>query len=520
MTLEQGAVAPMMNRLLRCTAVLLVLGMAVPALGQTFRYPEDTRPTSLLPFFAEDMSAVRMVELIFDSLVIKNKRGDMEGALATSWQVDPDKMGISFALREGVKWHDGQPFTADDVAFTVKAAKDRKTVFNAKSKYRFIREVTVTGQFGVHFAFDRPLSDPETRFLFKIIPKHAFKSSSIKRKDKFNRKPIGTGPFRVQKYSLRSIRLKRFEDYWGEAQIGSIMMQHTPDKSAQVNLLQYSGGKAGVQAVIFLPPKNIPLFENSDSVVLEPYHTVSWWYMAYNHKNKALRDLAVRQAIALAINREELLEAHLGRGDTLSGPFTESSPFYNFEVEPREQDLAKAREILDAAGYKKKGKVRRKGRVKLDFKFVMDKELASNQALFLGIQAQLKKIGVIARPQYVDHARYREQVFSRKKFDLTLNVWSFEEVEDVYPLFHSEGVMNFINYNNADVDTLLDTAKATRDYKQYKEYMKKLHATLNQDLPYFFLWSLDVYSGISKRVRNVYIQPYYYFTSFKEWGLQ
>ena len=511
----------MMNRLLSCLlAVTAAAAVAAPANAQVFRYPEDTRPTSLLPFFAEDMSAVRMVELIFDSLVIINKRGDVEGELATSWEEDPDKMGIRFVLREGVKWHDGQPFTADDIVFTVHAALDKKTIFNAKSRYRFIRSVTAEGQFAVHFAFERPISEPERRFLFKIIPSHAFKGQTgIQRKDSFNRQPIGTGPYRVAKYSLRSIELEANPDYWTPVKIPQVMMQHTPDKSAQVNLLQYSGAKSGVQAVIFLPPKNIPLFENSDSVTLEPYHTVSWWYLAYNHKNKALNDQAVREAIALAINREELLEAHLGRGDILSGPFTESSPFYNFQVEPRQPDVDRARQVLADAGYKESGGVMKKGRNKLDFQFVMDKELASNQALFLGIQAQLKKVGIVVRPQYVDHARYREQVFTRRKFDLTLNVWSFEEVEDVYPLFHSEGVMNFIGYSNVEVDTLLATAKATRDYKKYKEYMKQLHAVLNKDLPYFFLWSLDVYSGVSKKVKNVFIQPYYYFTSFHEWEL-
>jgi peptide/nickel transport system substrate-binding protein len=242
--------------------------------------------------------------------------------------------------------------------------------------------------------------------------------------------------------------------------------------------------------------------------------------MAYNHDNGALKDPVVRQAIALAINREELLEAHLGRGDVLSGPFTESSPFYNFEVKVEPQDLDRANQILDQAGYKMAGKVRAKKGKKLDFDFVMDKELASGQQLFLGVQAQLQKIGVTVRPEYVDHARYRDQVFSRKKFDLTMNVWSFEEVEDVYPLFHSKGVMNFINYNNPEVDTLLDTARASHDYKKYKEYMKKLHEVLAKDLPYDFLWSLDVYSGISRKVKNVFIQPYYYFTSFREWELQ
>jgi peptide/nickel transport system substrate-binding protein len=297
-------------------------------------------------------------------------------------------------------------------------------------------------------------------------------------------------------------------------------MSHTPDKGAQVNLLQYSGGKAGVQAVIFIPPKNIALFENSDSVALEPYHTVSWWYMAYNHGNPALNDVVVRNAIALAIDREEILEANLGRGDILSGPFTESSPFYDFDVEVRQADIEAASDALQSAGYVLNGGVRAKGKKKLEFSFVLDKEMPEQQSLFLGIQAKLAKVGIKVNPLYLDHAAYKEAVWKRRKFDLTLNVWSFEEVEDVYPLFHSKGSLNFINYSNPEVDRILTEAKKSGDYKTYKRQMKALHALVNKDLPYLFLWSLDVYSGISKRIRNVFIAPYYYFTSFREWELK
>ena len=76
-----------------------------------------------------------------------------------------------------------------------------------------------------------------------------------------------------------------------------------------------------------------------------------------------------------------------------------------------------------------------------------------------------------------------------------------------------------VSYSNVEVDGILEAASKTRDYKQFKEKMKQLHAVLNTDLPYLFLWSLDIYSGISKRVRNVFIQPYYYFTFFREWEL-
>lgn len=498
-----------------------LLGAISPAAAQNFVYPEDTRPSSLVPFFAEDMSSVRMLELIFDSLVYLNKRGDVEGGLATSWKVNGDRTSINFVLREGVTWHDGKPFTADDVVFTIKAAQNPKTVFNAKGKFAFIKDVTAQGKFGVTVTFDRPVNEPERRFRFKIMPKHAFKGKTVvKRTARFGRKPIGTGPFKVAKYGSRKVELTANDAYWNPAKIQRVQMQHTPDKSAQVNLLKFSGKQSGVQAVIFLPPKNVPLFENSDTVVLESYHTVSWWYLAYNHKNKALKNQAVREAIALAIDREELRSANLGQGDILSGPFVESSPFYNFEVDPREQDLERARQLLDDAGFKKKGKIRKKGRTKLQLTLVIDKDLASGQELALGLEAQLRKIGIKVKSKFVDHAKYREQVFKKKKFDLTVNVWSFEEVEDIYPLFHSKGVINYIGFSNPDVDKLLETAKSTTDYKRYKEYQKQLHAKLNKELPYFFLWSLDVYSGVSKQVKDVFIQPYYYFTSFNEWGMR
>jgi peptide/nickel transport system substrate-binding protein len=142
---------------------LLLLGvfalvLCTPQLGnaQVFRYPESSKQSSLMPFFVENMSAVRITEFIFEPLVTKNKRGDIEGVLAYSWTPTPDGLGITFKLRQGVKWHDGRPFTASDVVFTVKAAQDKKTLFNSKSKYRFIKSVQAIGDYQVQFTFIQP----------------------------------------------------------------------------------------------------------------------------------------------------------------------------------------------------------------------------------------------------------------------------------------------------------------------------------------------------------------------------
>jgi peptide/nickel transport system substrate-binding protein len=175
-----------------------------------FRYPEDTRPTSLLPFFAEDMSSVRMVELIFDSLVIINKRGDLEGSLATSWKADPDnQIGIRFVLREGVKWHDGKPFTADDVVFTVQAAQDPKTVFNAKSKFSFIRDGPPKASSGCTSPSTGPSPSPSGGSCSRSCPSTPSRRPRSAARTSSAARPSAPAPTSSTRTRLRSVSLDR-----------------------------------------------------------------------------------------------------------------------------------------------------------------------------------------------------------------------------------------------------------------------------------------------------------------------
>lgn len=496
------------------------VGRTVAGAGErTFAYAESTRIGILNPLFAEDMASVRAVELIFDPLVFVDARGELTGGLATAWTEHPDRRSIRFELREGVTWHDGRPFTAADVVFTIEAALDPKTRPVAPDRFAFIESARALGTHAVEVRFKRPVRQAARRFRFMILPQHPFRSTRVKRAHRFSRQPIGTGPYRVRRHTPRAAVLDAYPARWRPAKLASIRAAHIPDLRAQLDLLRFAGQRVGVQAVVFVPPRFVPLLENNDTVTLEPYHTVAWWYLAFNHRDAALAQQPVREAIALALDREALRAAHLGQGEVLSGPFVESSPFHDFAVTPRSQDLQRARQILDDAGFAARaGRARRRGRIRLQFKLVVDKDLPAGQALALGIQAQLAAIGVEVQPVFLDHARYRERVLKKRQFDLTLNTWSFERHADVDPLFHSAGAQNFIRFADPETDTLLDAARRTTDYKQYAGYQKRLHARLHETLPYVFLWSLDVYSGISRELKDVRIQPYYYFTTIEDWG--
>ncbi len=487
---------------------------ATPALaGEPLKYAEEQMPNSLNPFFAENMMAERLLELVFDNLVGENKYGKKEGRLAKSWKIAKNKMSVTFELRKDITWHDGKPFTSDDVVFTIKAAKDPKTVFLKKDGFGVFEKVEALGKHKVKFTFKLPIAEPTERFNWKVLPKHKFKGTTIKPTNPFNSKPVGTGPFRVTKATGKQVRMKRHKKYWRKVKIDGVFMQQIPDRNNQLELLQLGG----LDAVVIVRPKDVPELERVKSVKLYPYSTVNWWYVAYNFDHPLLNEQGIREAITYALNRQDLLMAHLGTGDILSGPFTQASPFYNWEVKPRPYDPSRATAILEDLGWNKKGKWLKKDGKKLTLKLSVEKGGQEIRGLCLDIQSQLKQVGIELKVKFLDSSKFTSRVFKKKKFDLALHQWSFRRYENLYPLFHSSGNRNFIEYQNPTVDTLLDRSRKARDSESLRKFYQGLHKELHRDQPYTFLWSLNARTAVASKFRDVYITPHYYFSTIHEW---
>jgi len=494
-------------------SAILLLGSAPAFAGEPLKYAEEQMPNALNPLFGENMVAERMLELVFDNLVGEDKYGKPEGRLAESWELSKDKMSITFKLRKDVKWHDDKPFTADDIVFSIKAAKDPKTVFLKKEVFGFFSKVEALDPHTVKVTFTVPVTDPVERFNWKVLPKHKFKGTAIKPTDPFNQKPVGTGPFRVSKATGKQVRMKRHKGYWRKVNIDGVFMQQIPDRNNQLELLQLGG----LDAVIIVRPKDVPELERVKSVKLYPYSTVNWWYIAYNFNHPILNEQLVREAITYALNRNDLLMAHLGTGDILSGPFTQASPFYNWEVKARPYDPSRASALLEELGWTKKGKWLQNGGKKLKLELSVEKGGQEIRGLCLDIQSQLKQIGVELKVKFLDSAKFTNRVFKKKKFGMALHQWSFRRYENLYPLFHSSGNRNFIGYGNPTVDTLLDRSRKARDSESLRKFYQGLHKELHRDLPYTFLWSLNARTAVATKFRNVYITPHYYFSTIHEW---
>ena len=147
------------------------------------------------------------------------------------------------------------------------------------------------------------------------------------------------------------------------------------------------------------------------------------------------------------------------------------------------------------------------------------REVESVQEVVINLQSQLRAQGVGLEVEFVDDAAWRQRVWVERDYDLLLSQWSFDRNEDVREQLHSRGARNFGGYANPVVDDLLDRAAATRDPQEKKALLRELHGVVHEDVPMIFLWTLDSYSAVSRKVKGVDIHPFYFFTWVADWTL-
>jgi len=169
---------------------------AATSKGGKIIYAEMILPDTYNPLTSTDNeTSLRICELLFESLVYIDHRGDVKGRLAEKWKIFNGNKRIVFTLRKNIKWHDGQPFTAEDVKFTYEAIVNPLSDIprERRKALEVIKSVKVMSNNVIKFDFKSSVPEPEKRFLFKLLPKHIFKKTVISKLAKFAKKPIGTG---------------------------------------------------------------------------------------------------------------------------------------------------------------------------------------------------------------------------------------------------------------------------------------------------------------------------------------
>jgi len=521
----------------RARHLMVALGVASTALltAGSVSYYEESLPTTLNPLFANAMVDKRSQELVFDRLFYRSAiTNELKSRLITKYESLEAGKKVKIYLKPGVKWHDGKEFGPDDVCFTINTMLNPSTPSQMAKEYR----ETITGceslpkEMAAIVTFVKVYHNPTERIAFPVLPAHPFNGSTVVTPDlDFSAHPIGTGPMTASK-GRREVKFTAFQNPHHMAAIGGAQLAEGGDPFVQVRTLT----NAGVHGVISVAPALRPDVAAKDDVALKSYDLRSWWFMALNTTSTFLKNQKVRQALNYTIDRSALRELTIGVDpndpnppcEFISGPFVQSSPYYNRAIKGNDRsDKAKTRELMTAAGATESAGRWLIGGQPVTLRIGMNAPLDTEAKDLLNqIGNQLQAGGfdrVVSKVTADDWAGKAVTGQLTGSYDILIGKWSFGVVEDVNAMFNSrksgKGEKNIFNYSNAEVDAVLARYESAKTDTEAQDAYHDLHAMLAQDLPYLFLWKLDTKSAWRNEVKNNTITPYFYFTEFDGWKL-
>lgn len=422
--------------------------------------------------------------LLFDGLTAHDGENQVVPGLAESWDFDRESCTYTFRLREGVVWHDGQPFTAEDVKFTIEAVMDPENGSENAPDYEDVEEIAVPDSRTVSFR----LSAPNAAFLdymtMPVLPKHLLEGEDFQT-SAFFRSPVGTGPYRLERWDEgQAITLVRNEDYFlGPANLARIVFKIVPDDGARTLQMQ-----SGELDLALLPPKDAAGFQDREGFTVYPMTTADYRGILFNFRHpywQENRDLI--PAVCCALDRQAILDAVLlGRGIAAYGPLQRN--VYNSDAAERwDYDPQRAESILQAAGCVKEedGFYARNGE---KVGFVLSVGAGDQVRLDMAQAAaqQLRAVGVdctVEIPTVVDWAGQMAYLIG----------WGspFDADDHTYKVFGTGKGANYSGYSNPQVDQALTEARETDDPALRREAYARFQEALAADPAFAFLCYVD-----------------------------
>ncbi len=505
--------------------VLIIIAAAIALFAAAVSAKEPDKPNSILlgsigdaqrliPMLASDSASGDISGWIFNGLVKYDKNLNLVGDLAESFTASPDCRKVTFKLRKGVKWQDGPEFTAADVLFTYQKAIDPKVATPYSGDFERVEKIEASDPFTIHVTYKEPFAPGLASWGMGIIPKHLLENVDLNTAE-FNRKPIGTGPYRIKEWVTgQKIALTANETYFeGKPRVEEYIYRIIPDNATMFLELKAGGlDYMGLSPLQYQRQTETSYFKQFFNKYRYP--AFAYTYMGYNLLDPRFKDQRVRQAIAHAVNRRAVINGVLfGIGRPATQPVPPESWAYNPDVPTYDYNPEKAKQLLAEAGWKdtnNDGILDKDGR---PFAFTLmtnqgNEERAKTAEI---IQQDLRQIGIKVEIRILEWQAFLHQFIDKKKFEAIILGWSLGRDPDSYDIWHSsktkEGEFNFVSYNNPDVDRLLLEGRKTCDQEQRKKIYNRIHALIAEDQPYTFLYYPDALPVLHKRFKGISPSP-------------
>jgi peptide/nickel transport system substrate-binding protein len=442
--------------------------------------------------------------------------------LARDWQESEDGMLITFELRRGVRFSDGEPFTADDVVYTYDFIMNPK--INAPRLRAYlgrVKSVEKTDDYKVVFHMAEPyFASFDICSSLYILPKHFY---SKFQEEQINQNPglvMGTGPYRLpDPQSWRpgqKIELVRNELYWGEAPaFDKLYYNEVEEEAAQETM--FRNGELDIYRC------RAPQFDrlSKDPTIMAKANAFAissplngYYFIGWNQerggKKTIFADQRVRKALAMLTDRDGIIrQIMLGYGSPVSGPFSQSSPQNDPSIKPLPYDPPAAKALLAQAGFEDRdgsGVLKLPDGTPLRFKLTYGAGNATVERMVLFLKDNFAKGGVTMEPDPQQWAVCLQRM-NHRDFDAVTLGWGGSLESDLYQEFDSSQIAdegdNFISYRNPDFDKVVREARRTIDVPKRMELWHQAHRILAEDQPYTFLYERQELRFIDKRVRNV-----------------
>jgi len=489
----------------------------IPARGDRLVEASIGDATNLIPMIAGDASSHAIAGQLYLSLLKYDKDLNLVGQLAQSWQVSSDNRTITFQLRPRLRWSDGKPFTSADCAFTVKLMQDDNTQSAYKADYMLVKDIQTPDPqtFIVHYdeAFSPALSSWSS---LAILPEHVFKGENIM-DTKLSREPQATiGPYKLAQWqSQQSILMRANEDYFdGPVWITERLTRIIPDHATQ--FLELTAGR--LDSVGLSPMQYTRLFDTKSSLKNNynryKYLDFVYTYLGFNLQRKPFDNQKVREAIAYAIDRQEILDGvQLGLGETIASPYKPGTYWVNDKLKPRPFDPQKARELLAEAGWTDSdgdGLIDKDGKA-LSFTILTNNGNKQRSDAATIMQQRLKTVGITINIRLVEWSAFIQNFINKRDFDAVILGWSLSPDPDQYSIWHSSQTgprqFNFLTYKNDTVDAALDTARRTFDRTVLKQQYDIMQEQIYKDVPMVFLFAPYSLPVMHKRFHGIKPAP-------------
>lgn len=427
-------------------------------------------PDGLDPHRTAAAATFQITNNIYDTLIRTTPEGELKPALAESWELSEDGLAITFKLREGVKFHNGRPVTAEDVKFSFERLKDEESP--RSDVYANIVDIRVIDERTVEFVTDQLDVALETLFVYPwtaIVPKEAV--------DELRGKPVGSGPYRLEEWiPQQHIILKKNEDYYDPANIETIEFIVMPDATSQISALQ----SGQIDMILITGDQAGPIIGNEDLKIVEvQYNAIQ--LMAMNNKHEALSDVRVRQAINHAVDKDAVIETvWFGYGKKIGSHYPPILKGYVDTTDVISYDPEKARQLLEEAGYSDG--------------LTLDMYLPSAYPMYVSagqvIADQLREVGITANIHTVEWGVWLSDIYTNRQYDLT--VVGHTGRLDPFALlarYQSDSGENYMNYSNERVDEILTTVQQERDEEKRMALYAEIQNILAEEVPALYIQS-------------------------------